>query len=540
MPEVPAMWSLSDETRSLISVLNDRLVPGDRARPDSAAVIAIEAIADRHEPFAILALTSALCDKSDQVAIAAQRAIRDLLGDVGPEDLPEFEGYMRRGEWWAAPWFKLSPDRLADLVRPGASALSVFGVASFHRNGRVRQRAVELLSGFHDGSEVPFLLLRLNDWVPNVREAARVAVIQRLRGGDFKPFARNLFLVLRLDECVRADHSEVLLLFVEKLVGADYESEFLDGVQNADRFVRRRLFKLAIKLENADSGRLVSIGLQSSDPVLRLWAAQRAQDAFDDEALHKFIAITSHDKFAPVRREGLLAVIRRFPQEAVPILKVALFDRSRSIRAFAQFYLAKLESSKISTIYRDALSQGKLDAATSISGLGEAGANEDAVLVLQYAEHESIKVRAVAVRALGRLAGDDYVPFFVKSLVDDSPAVTRAASQSLRGRGHLVDAVTLQAVFRGNYRRQIKMAALHLFEVMQPWTVMPMMVEAVCDPDESIAARAKAFIDGCANRVFTAPTDSQRSELEQSLSKHEARLNPTFVERLLDWLSHRR
>lgn len=535
------MWSLSDETRSLISVLNDRLVPGDRARPDSAVVIAIEAIADRHELYAIIALTSALCDKSDGVAIAAQRAIHELLGDVCPEDLPAFEAYMRwGGEWWAAPWPKISPEQLADIVRPEASASSVLGVASFHHNGRVRQRAVELLNNFHDGSEVPFLLLRLNDWVSNVREVARAAVIQRLKGGDFKPFARNLFLVLRLDECVRADHSEVLRLFVGKLVESDYESEFLDGVHNADRFVRRRLFKLAIKLENADSERLVSIGLQSSDPVLRLWAAQRAQDAFDDEALHKFIAITSHDRFAPVRREGLLAVIRRFPQEAVSILKVALFDRSRSIRAFAQFYLAKLESPKISTIYRDALSQGKFEAATSISGLGETGAKEDAALVLQYAKHESIKVRAATVRALGRLAGDEHVPFLVKSLMDGSPAVTRAASQSLRGRGHLVDAAALQAVFRGDYRRQIRMAALHLFEEMQPWTVMPMMIEAVSDPDESIAARAKAFIDECANRVFTAPSAAQRCELEQAISRHAARLDLAFVERLRDWLSHRR
>lgn len=535
------MWSLSDETRSLVSVLNDRLVPGDRPRPDSAAVIAIEAIADRHEPSAIASLTSALCDRSDQVAIAAQRAIHNLLGEVAPEDLLEFEHDMRwGGEWWAAPWSRLSPDRLADLVRPGESASSVFGVASFHNNGRVRQRAVELLDDFHDGSEVPFLLLRLNDWVPNVREVARAAVIQRLKGGEFKSFAHNLFLMLRLDDCVRADHSEILWLFVEKLAGPSYEPAFLKAIESEDRFIRRRLFKLAIKLENADSVRLVSIGLQSGDPVLRLWAAKRAQDVLDDEALQEFIATTSGDRFAPVRREGLSAVIRRFPKEASSILKDAIFDRNRSIRAFAQFYLARLEASKVSPIYRDALSQGKRDTATAIAGLGEVGAKEDVALVLQYAKSEQIKVRAAAIRAVGKLAGDDYVPVFLESLMDESPAVTRAASQSLRGRGHLVDAAALKATFQSNCRRQIRIAALRLFEEMQPWAVMPMMIAAVGDPDASIATRAKSFLDGCANRVFTAPTDMQRRELEQAVSKYSARLGPAFVERFLDWISHRR
>ena len=43
--------------------------------------------------------------------------------------------------------------------------------------------AVELLGRVWDGSELAFLLIRLNDWVEPVRDKAKIAVLERLRRG---------------------------------------------------------------------------------------------------------------------------------------------------------------------------------------------------------------------------------------------------------------------------------------------------------------------------------------------------------------------
>jgi hypothetical protein len=60
------------------------------------------------------------------------------------------------------------------------STSAIAGILSMHANGYVRQFAVKALSKFTDGSEIPFLLLRLSDWVPQVSAEAVLSMQQRL------------------------------------------------------------------------------------------------------------------------------------------------------------------------------------------------------------------------------------------------------------------------------------------------------------------------------------------------------------------------
>ena len=60
------------------------------------------------------------------------------------------------------------------------SDLSALRSASLDANGFVREDAVKRLAKVATGEELPYLLLRLNDWVPQVRDAAREAVLARI------------------------------------------------------------------------------------------------------------------------------------------------------------------------------------------------------------------------------------------------------------------------------------------------------------------------------------------------------------------------
>jgi HEAT repeat protein len=50
----------------------------------------------------------------------------------------------------------------------------------------VRQAAVEALGKIESGAELPFLLMRVNDWVPNVRNLAAELLEKRVRP-DYVP-----------------------------------------------------------------------------------------------------------------------------------------------------------------------------------------------------------------------------------------------------------------------------------------------------------------------------------------------------------------
>src|SRR5579872_1118675 len=75
---------------------------------------------------------------------------------------------------------------------------SMLGYASFHRNGYVRHEAIRLLAQIEDGSELPFLLIRQNDWVQPIAGEARTAVESRLTEAYLPNFVKNFALVVRL------------------------------------------------------------------------------------------------------------------------------------------------------------------------------------------------------------------------------------------------------------------------------------------------------------------------------------------------------
>jgi len=92
----------------------------------------------------------------------------------------------RRWYWYAAhfdEWRRLEPRELAKWVGPGEPGILLIRLSSFHPNGFVREEALRRLGLIEDGTELPYLLLRLSDWVPQVQAAALGLVSQRVRAG---------------------------------------------------------------------------------------------------------------------------------------------------------------------------------------------------------------------------------------------------------------------------------------------------------------------------------------------------------------------
>jgi hypothetical protein len=84
---------------------------------------------------------------------------------------------------YPSPWAELKPGQLNLLQRFEGESVFALGVASMHYSGYVRDAALRRLSDTQDGSELPFLLLRLNDWVEEVRQTALALVRLRVTSG---------------------------------------------------------------------------------------------------------------------------------------------------------------------------------------------------------------------------------------------------------------------------------------------------------------------------------------------------------------------
>lgn len=497
----------------------------------------IERIAASDESGVILPLLSQLFDRAPEVANAAADAIARLVATCSPEDLYELDGQLRwQSEWDVGQhWPCLRPKEIANLPKPKQSQAAVFGLASFHGNGHVREKAVRLLDSVLDGSELPFLLIRMNDWVGPVQQVAQRAVERRLESEPFNLFARNLYYVFRLLEQQRSDHSHFVHAVVKKLTQVEHEVVLLESINSGDLFVRRAVFRLAVKTPGEHVARLVTAGFRSEDPILRLWAVREAPSVCENAELAALLRLSEDDVFMPVRRETLWARIERFPHAAEQVLNTALLDRSPAVREEARFHLRKRGMADCSDFYRTAIQESD-HIETAIAGLGETGTKADAPLAVPLLKADRARLRRAAVRTIGRLAPEQHVECLIERLTDDSPRVALEAARALKDCTQFADADELWAIFRSDSRGHVNLAVLHLLDQLDTWRKLPYLIRAASNLNERVAARAMVSISGMYNRVFTHPSAEDKQKIQKAIDEKAGALKPSFRTELQKWV----
>ena len=171
-------------------------------------------VGDSNEPSAIIDILPFVIAAKPEVAAAAAMSVHKLVLGSTTKELAWLDCALRQRSSYSGDhfyeWHKVSPGQLGLLDRFGDASVSLLGMASFHQNGYVREGAIKRLNLITTGAELPFLMLRLNDWVSNVRDVAYEAIGSRLRPEYARHFIEHLALVSRLEEAGRADHQALI------------------------------------------------------------------------------------------------------------------------------------------------------------------------------------------------------------------------------------------------------------------------------------------------------------------------------------------
>ena len=161
---------LGAETKSLIETLHKPVSFWESPAKYKMSTLAL--ISQTGDPAAIPDIVLLLLDRDREVSRSAAEAVSKLTRLLSPSELPWLDLVMReRSPYrWSYPsaWAELKPDQLHLLERFGSESVYALGMASMHFSGYVRDEALRKLSDAQGGTELPFLLLRLNDWVQEV------------------------------------------------------------------------------------------------------------------------------------------------------------------------------------------------------------------------------------------------------------------------------------------------------------------------------------------------------------------------------------
>jgi HEAT repeat protein len=482
------------------------------------------------EPGAIPEITCLLVDASGPAFRAAVEAVHRLQQTMAPFELASLDQRIRMigasGRGLDHGWRKLRPSGLRRF-ETSEFAASLLGLASFHNDGYVREAAVNSLSALDDGQELPFLLIRLNDWVVPVRDAAARAISARLRPEYATHFLRNLRLVLRLQACGRTNRALVDSV-CELLRKPECREVLQSGMKSGDRALRRASFQLAAGAEQSVRAVIVKAALTDQDSVARAWAVRRFLPDVAANELPSVAIPMLCDRFMPVRRDALWALATKCPELATEPLKRALVDRHVGMREVARHFLSGDAMLDVRHFYLEAMEAGEARTlAAVICGLGEAGKPADASLVVPFFTAPEPGIRRAAVYAVGKLNAEPFGARLIRLLADEMPGVSREALKALTATARHQPLEELWRLFTSEQRVFVRRNALMLILHFGKWQKLTPILLACADNDVRLSGLAQnALRDWLRNynRSFAEPTRADFEKIQDALARTEANL----------------
>lgn len=433
-------------------------------------------------PFAVPNAVEWLVRAGDSDRAELGHLLADLMRKVGPHDWTRLYASFR------SPWIK--PGDVAKLERlPADDAVEMIGVATLSASGYTREAALHALGRLGHPRAVPYVLLRLGDWVEQVRQAAVTTLRMLMDRGVAGELIEHHYLIEHLRVVQRVDLSSLDAEIRERLQAASSRTALESGLTTARSATRLFCFRL-LDNELRHQPSLVERALGDSDPVVRSWVAGKvARGELDvtDEVFRSLLC----DKASRVST----AIIRALVPEQVASYRAELIELSmadaRPVRESARFVLSRAESIDFAATCRSLLESESpyLIRPGWVACLGETGDASDFERIVSLLDHPRSRVRAAAVTAAGRLDRDRAAPMVVRMLADSSGHVRRAAVVVLADATSTLWTSTAYDTLRSGSERA-QAAALNALTARGSWDSVPPLLHALLADSDEVRDRA--------------------------------------------------
>lgn len=312
-----------------------------------------------------------------------------------------------------------------------------------HWDGYKRENAVRRLGKLGNPIAIPYLITRANDWVPQVRKAAKEAIVDLAIPQNGNAFILSLPELYHLANCGRDDHQGFISSIENYLINNTLSDLVVKGITNEKISVARACFLLSLSHHLLDERSLLRLGISHPDIVVRSNASHILK-GLPAEEQEQWLTTAIQDKFMPIRREALQIFLSR--GISIEFITHYLFDRHASIREIAIKHLLGKDI-HVSNLYGAALrgTRGyKLKCA--IWGIGYLQAKEYIDQIKMLLESDQPSIRKQSLSCLSRLIGEDFNPSIIKFLSDASPAVCKEAASLSAKNSIRFNADTLSSI----------------------------------------------------------------------------------------------
>ncbi|MEP9328325.1 hypothetical protein PPMP20_35150 [Paraburkholderia phymatum] len=297
-----------------------------------------------------------------------------------------------------------------------------------HYSGYVREAAIGRAVELGGSTFLRPITERLNDWVPEIRNAAARALLTLLATFPAESFVPLLPRLRSLMQATRTDHRSWLLDIEWRLVQAGGTTAIVEAISGSDFHLRRAAYLVAIDHQLLPIPEIVQRGLLSGDIML----AKRAVALIDHlpvEQRSGSMAIAAAAPFGPVRHTAFKFVVSDgVGSENEPFLWRTIFDPQGSLRAAAARLLIERGRDVVerSSAMLDTGTLTVAQVRAGLSLLAELRARNATAMLTRFACDSRTQIRAHAVALLARvspLAKDDIE---ARALLDSARRVRKA------------------------------------------------------------------------------------------------------------------
>lgn len=315
------------------------------------------------------------------------------------------------------------------------------------RSGHSRQEAVEALGELRAPAALPGLLARVNDWVPQVRQAAGIAVRRFLADDRLAAWPAALPALADVLRGQRADHGPLLTTIADFLLAPGRIEQLSDARTRLPPVVGRWLDTAEWRISpQAERTALLSARLRGADIVAARWALERIEDLPGGLARSALWLTACDSPTGPVRAHALRRLCDTTPELGTATAQRLALDQRGGVRDVALAFLRRIggtapvrvtAESQLQAQALDHAPHSGVPAFVLLAQVDPASTTGRAERLLAMADGIQPKapLRAVALEHLIRASVDDRQQHWLcRALGDTSPRVQRVAAEAV-GRG---------------------------------------------------------------------------------------------------------
>ncbi len=383
-------------------------------------------------------------------------------------------------------------------------SMHLLGSASLNSNGFIREEALKLIMQVESASAIPYILLRLNDWVLSVRNLAEHILKNSLCADNVDVFIDNAYLVNKLQNVLRVNLKNTRQEIVNYLKDDILKDKIKCSMKHLQ--VKTRLFCYMLLSEKISYDTdIIDSALKDKSFEVRIWLVKVIGNLEFDKKIN-IIGKLLKDKSAKVKT----VVLRNY--ENVVCLKFResleslVVDEYASVRDEARFIMKKHSFIKdFSEFYRRHIRVKPTPGA--LIGLGETGEKSDFTIVAKFNTHEEPQIRLASMIAMWYLSKDDAVEQVLLSLDSNVAKIRKTAKKFLRNSKMPVVLYEMKKKLK-NDDCDTQLFALDMIYGYGGWHALEGILFAISNYEGSVWDKSKRLLDSWlirSSRIYSKP-----------------------------------